>query len=265
MADVKPGMIGVHGKTHLELEQFIDMQSFDKIQIELWKGMALAKPLAHRGQFSNPVLPENLSFSYKENKINPIFYAYDDYMALPNDSEIKVVGEELRKFDNTVFLEFLKYAFQAHDSIYLYYLWNTKKPGWKENTDPRQLDDLARFFPETVKWVDKLIEDKIFSFIGRAYIVSIESGGLSFEHFDEPADAASPEVSEFIHIRPDLIRPFYVYNPQTKTRHYIQTRVGWFNDKDVHGGDIVFNPSYSIRIDGIFTNEFRQKAIEANK
>ena len=64
---------------------------------------------------------------------------------------------------------------------------------------------------------------------------------------------------EFIHVRPTVDRPFYVYDTEQKKKHYIESRVGWWNDKDLHGGEVSPKPSYALRIDGIFTDEFRKK------
>ena len=57
-------MNGVHGRTHFELEQFIDMKSFDNIQLDIWKGIASAKPLALHGYLPDyliydPAVTEN--------------------------------------------------------------------------------------------------------------------------------------------------------------------------------------------------------------
>lgn len=250
-------MIGLYGRTHFELEKYVDMETFDDIQIDVWKGMALAKSITHRGQYFNNADNSLISKPWSEFGVYPVSEAYKEYNKLPDDSKIKIVGEEIRAIDNSAFLEFLKYAYRAHDSISLYPFWNTG-PGWKDYKGTRELSNVAAYFPSLIKWIDNL---DIFSFIGRAYIVSIESGGLSFEHTDLPADPTNPTISDFIHIRPDLVRPFYVYDNDTKEKHYIKTRVGWFNDKDVHGGDVVNETSYSLRIDGIFTDEFRTRII----
>ena len=40
---------------------------------------------------------------------------------------------------------------------------------------------------------------------------------------------------------------------------YLNTRAAWWNDVDWHGGERIMEQSYSLRIDGKFTESFREK------
>lgn len=253
-------MFTVHGRTHFELAEYIDLESFDAIQLDIWKGIATAKPLARHG-YLPPFLiydPAELSF---DMKFTPLMAAYQEYRALPDNDPIKIVGEELNStYGYNALTTFLKYAYGAHD-LYSHYLFWDHYEGWRTNTDHRELTNIAQHFPTLITWLDKLVTDKVFANIGRAYLIAIESNGYSFEHRDPALDPDGDKNAfpEFIHVRPNLNRPFYVYDPETKQKHYVNSRVGWWNDKDVHGGDVTFEPSYALRIDGIFTDEFRKK------
>lgn len=257
MPAVKPGMIGVFGQTHIELDNLIDLKSFDDIQIDIWKGMALSKFLSMQGSLSNIILDEDMSYKYY---FKPLFKAYNEYQLLPLDDIVKVTGEELRQTNRNSFVTFLKYAYGAHDLYTIYNFWNCK-PGWKNNPSACLPNEILNYFPSLIQWIENLITVNVFTHIGRAYIVALESGGISFEHRDNLADPESQSDTEFIHIRPNLKRPFYVYNPVTNEKHYVQSRIAWWNDKDVHGGDSVTEPSYAIRIDGVFTDEFRNSIL----
>ena len=102
--------------------------------------------------------------------------------------------------------------------------------------------------------------NKVFSHIGRATFFVQEAGGISFEHKDPSVDPEYPDVpSEFIHLSPSVDRPFYVRDFETEEKTYIRTRAGYWNDQDYHGGDPVMKPTYSLRIDGRFTDEFKAK------
>ena len=61
----------------------------------------------------------------------------------------------------------------------------------------------------------------------------------------------------------NALKVFFQYNlpsyAEKKKKYYINSRVGWWNDRDIHGGDTSPAPSYAIRIDGIFTDEFRKQ------
>ena len=249
-------MIGLNGKTHYELEQFIDMESFDQIQIEILKGLAIAKPLAQNGILHNPI--DVAETSYKPN-FKPLFQAYKEFQKLPVDNPIRIAGEELQTtYGENTLSTFLKFAYKAHDLCSFYSLWSSD-PGWKKTPQTRNLTEISVYFPSLLTWIDNLVTSKVFSHIGRVYIVTQDSGGVSFEHQDPPSDTETNITEEFIHVRPNLARPFYVYNPSTNKKFYIESRVGWWNDKDIHGGEPSIEPSYALRVDGIFTKEFKKK------
>jgi hypothetical protein len=176
--------------------------------------------------------------------------AYEEYVLLPKENPVKIAGEEINSTaGHNALVTFLKYAFAAHDLHSHYPLWDQGTP------DGRELTDISKYFPTLIQWIDKLIEDNIFSNISRAFIIGIDCNGCAHEHRDPNSDPArSPE---FIHIRPNLDRPFYVHDVDTDQKHYINSQVGWWNDGDMHGGEPTMGPSYAIRIDGTFTEQFR--------
>lgn len=249
-------MIGLNGKTHYELEQFIDMASFDQIQTEIIKGLAISKPLAQNGILHNPI--DVTKTSYKPN-FKPLFQAYREFQKLPVHDPVRQIGEELRTaYGENTLSTFLKFVYNAHDLCSFYSFWSSE-PGWKKKPQTRNLTEIAVCFPSLLKWIDNLVTTGVFSHIGRVYLVTQDSGGVSFEHRDPPSDPESDQPEEFIHVRPNLNRPFYVYDPLTKEKFYIKSRVGWWNDKDIHGGEPTVEPSYALRVDGIFTTEFKKK------
>jgi hypothetical protein len=249
-------MLGVYNRTHFELDEFVDLKSFDAIQVSIWKGIATAKSLANHGYLVSTSLFDKSDLSYEKPFIS-LIEAYREYLKLDDSDPIKVAGVEITKlYGNNELATFLKYAYKAHDLGSHYLLWDHFS-NWR-SFEHQELTLLANHFPELVSWINNLT---IFSKIGRAYIIAFDSNGCSHEHRDPVLDPdldkdASPE---FIHIRPNLKRPFYVYNPETKQKHYINSRVCWWNDKDLHGGDATIEPSYAVRLDGVFTDEFRTK------
>jgi hypothetical protein len=253
-------MFGINGNTHLELEQFIDLTEFDNIQIDIWKGLALSKNLAIPAQFKNPT--DEQYKSYSNSNIKPLFSAYTEFCKLPDDSPLKQAGLEIEKHSKHAFAEFIRYAFEAHDHYTLYNLLESD-PGWTTSKTPLRPTEVSNYFPSLVEWILNLVDKEIFTCIGRAYLISLDSFGVSFEHRDAPADPESTIDSQFLHIRPNLKRPFYVYDPDSKEKFYVKSRVGWWNDKDTHGGDSVPEPTYAIRIDGVFSNMFKNKILSS--
>lgn len=253
-------MIGLYGRTHFELEDYIDLKQFDQIQMDIWKGIAVAKPISDHGYLISKKLYEDGDLS-STMPVMPLMEAYQNYLALPVDNKIKLTGDQIfKEHGYNALSTFLKYAYGAHDLCYHYLLWDHHE-GWRSDLNHRRLTKISRYFSTLIDWVDSLITNEIFSNIGRAYIIAIDSKGHSFEHRDPPLD---PDVDsnifpEFIHIRPNTKRPFYVFDPDENKKHYVESRIGWWNDRDVHGGEAILEPSYAIRIDGIFNDNFRRR------
>lgn len=255
---------GINGKPYLHLEQYLNMESFDQMQAEICLGFAEARSFAKEGTWMKP------GFTWDESSyiINwkPIPRAIEEFLSLPDNDPIKVTGMPLFKdFSNyeqrNKFTRYLKMAMGAYDPYIYYFLW--EEGSWDDRTAVRKLTAEAAHFPSVVLWVENLIEEKIFEHIGRVIFFHCEAGGIPFEHRDLDAkngiNVSYPHRNEFIHIRPNTKKSMYVWDPEKKNKIYINSRAAWWNDQDWHGGEMIMEPSYSLRIDGRFTEKFRKK------
>lgn len=69
--------------------------------------------------------------------------------------------------------------------------------------------------------------------------------------------------NEFLWFRTNLKKPFYMLNHETGEKKYVETYSAWFDSvNQFHGSDPCEGLSFSIRVDGIFTDEFREKIPE---
>jgi hypothetical protein len=67
-------------------------------------------------------------------------------------------------------------------------------------------------------------------------------------------------LHEFIWFRTNLKKPFYMLNHETGEKKYIESYSAWFDSvNQFHGSDPYEGLAVSIRVDGIFTEEFRKK------
>lgn len=65
---------------------------------------------------------------------------------------------------------------------------------------------------------------------------------------------------EFIWFRTNLKKPLYMLNQSTTEKKYVEGYSAWFDSvNQYHGSDPYDGLSYSIRVDGKFTDEFRAK------
>lgn len=255
---------GINGQTYIDMEPHIDMLIFESLQPEILKGFALAREFAKEGTWMAPGFTfEQMSY---QPYWTPIYKAMEDFMALPDNDPIKQAGLELmpKDFKNfkerNLFTRYIKMAMGAYDPYIYYFLW--EEGSWDDRTAPRKLTPEAEYFPNVVKWVESMV-GTIFQDIGRVIFFHVEADGLPFEHRDLDAkngvNVIKPHRNEFIHIRPNTKKAFYLWDPKTKDKTYLNCRAAWWNDVDWHGGERIMEQSYSLRIDGKFTEEFRKK------
>ena len=254
---------GINNTPYFDMSKYLDMETFDRLQQEIHEGFADAREFAKEGTWMKPGFDTN-DMSYAMHW-KPIYKAIDEFLALPSDDPIKIKGlEYYNDFKNykqrNKFTRYLKMAMGAYDPYIYYFLW--EEGSWDNRTTPRKLTEEAAYFPNVVKWVEKTITNGIFEHIGRVIFFVCDADGISWEHRDlsdeQGTQGYSPHRNEFIHIRPNLERPFYLWDPENKNKHYVNARAAWWNDQDWHGGEKVRRQSYGLRIDGKFTEEFRK-------
>ena len=257
-------IIGINGQPYFNMESYLDMNQFDLLQPEIIRGFAEAREFAKEGTWMAP------GFTFKDMSYRvhwkPIYQAMEEFLSLSKDDPIYQNGIDLyRDFKNykirNKFTRYLKMAMGAYDPYIYYFLW--EEGSWDDRTAPRKLTEEAAHFPNVVKWVEDLINKGIFEHIGRVIFFHCEADGIPFEHRDLDAkngmDITFPHRNEFIHIRPNTKKAMYLWDPENKNKVYLNTRAAWWNDQDWHGGERIMEPSYSLRIDGKFTEEFRKQ------
>lgn len=247
------------------MEPYVDMNKFTELQPEILRGFAEARMYAKEGTWMEP------GFNFKDMSYivnwKTIHAGLQEYLALPDDNPIKQGGWDMYKnikdyHTRNLFTRYLKMAVGAYDPYIYYFLW--EEGNWDDRVGQRKQTDEAKYFPDTVKWIESML-GPIFSHIGRVIVFHCEHDGIPFEHRDLgghngvwDAQQYSPHRNEFIHIRPNTMKPFYIWDPETRNKVYLNSRASWWNDQDWHGGDRVMEQSYSLRIDGKFSDEFRK-------
>jgi hypothetical protein len=63
---------------------------------------------------------------------------------------------------------------------------------------------------------------------------------------------------EFIWFRTNLSKPFYMLDHRTGDKLYVESYSAWFDTvNQFHGTDAGEGLTFSVRVDGVFTDEFR--------
>ena len=124
-------------------------------------------------------------------------------------------------------------------------------------TDSWDDSESAAEFPELMSFVASL---PLTSF-GRCFII-FDNGGVAEPPHRDHGDPTLKQ--EFIWVRTNLRKRFYIYEKSSGQKHHVESYSAWFDTRHFHGVDPVDGLSLSIRVDGVFSDEFR-KAIELSQ
>ena len=131
---------------------------------------------------------------------------------------------------------------------------------WEGKADPngKRFTRLAlSFFPKTVQFVKSLP----FEHIGRCNIMGVFGNDYGTVHRDgDPAEQQAPD--EFITFCPNGDKRLFLYDEERALELPIDSRFYWFNDFDYHGVERAPHFRYSVRVDGVFTAEFRERIMK---
>lgn len=96
-----------------------------------------------------------------------------------------------------------------------------------------------------------------FQATGRMLIMYDDSGRAVSAHRDHDSQNL---CHEFIWFRTNFAKPFYMLDPQSGEKLYVSSHSAWFDTvNQFHGADSSGGLSFSIRVDGIFTDAFRSR------
>lgn len=258
---------GIGGKPYIDLDSYIDIHEFESLHPEICKGFALARKYAKEGTWMSPGFSVT-DLSYIPNW-KPIYQAFAEFQSLPDDDPIKQHGMEIFPKDfkdykqRNIFTRYLKSALGANDPYIYYFLW--EEGSWDDRNAERRKTEESKYFSGVVDWIEKLQTQNIIDQIGRVIFFHCEHDGHAFEHRDLDAKDGikdrqhyTPHNNEFIHIRYRTKRGFYLWDPDSQDKHYINSRSAFWNDQDFHGGEYSKEQEYGLRIDCKFTEDFKK-------
>lgn len=112
----------------------------------------------------------------------------------------------------------------------------------------------AVLFPSLFDYVHTRLP---FSEVGRIVIFLNDHDLVTPIHSDDVP--VKWHQNEFLWLRPNLAKKFFIYDRTSGAKHYVTSHSAFFNEQCWHGTDPSPNMTFSIRIDGFFTQAFREQ------
>lgn len=219
------------------LETLFDMSVFEELDKEICLGIASSDlrtptPGIHQVGVTNP---SEIIKKYKDD---------------PTLSHLSTNQQRL-------FLKLYEKALLPARSVYIrnfvekyHDKWDAEKCQWHPN---------AQHFPKLVEWIKN---NDVFESVGRVEVFMLEAYAPVPLHEDYcNTDPNDPKEFIWVNIRGD--KPFWCINDMGE-KVYLE-RVAWFDDDILHGADPVEWMAYSFRIDGVFTKEFKSRALSLDR
>ena len=116
---------------------------------------------------------------------------------------------------------------------------------WRPTAEAEEFRELSDF-----------ISTLPFEATGRIIIMYDDSGRAVSAHRDHDSRDL---CHEFIWLRTNLDKPFYMLDPESGTKLYVRSHSAWFDTvNQFHGADSTGGLSFSIRVDGRFSDALRR-------
>ena len=239
-------ILGINNEPYLDVSPYIDINGLKSMHKEICFGLAKSK--------SNTTIygPGLGDLSYRKSFID-LAKQYNN----SDDTFDKEIFKTLDWDQRAVFFKLYEDMYNASRVVTLRDMpaekrlenyFSKGKASFTESTSN------AQHFPKLIDWIYKL---PIFSEIGRIIFFLNEHDCSLQVHMDSPKQ--HPHRDEFVWINPTGKKRFWILDPETKEKTYVESSAAFFNSMDWHGGDAIPTYEYSLRIDGKFTDDFRKQ------
>ena len=238
-------MKGIAGKPFIDCQEHLDIDGLKNLNFEVCSGIALSK--VNAGVYGPGVVNSEV---------------YGNFLALKN--KLSVTGEygwnTMNHNQQNMFAKLYLKLYNPSTTVYLREHQKGLDPitAYRKKSYAEFFDwnDNIKNFPKLKEWLDNLI-GSVFEQYGRILFFIHEHDCKLLTHRDGPG--YFPHHNEFLWLNPMMIKTFYVYDDLSEVKHYVKSPSVFFNDLDMHGGEVSQSMTWSLRIDGVFTEEFRKK------
>lgn len=261
-------LLGLWGRPYLDLAPWIDLGAMGALHEEICLGLSRVETGRTGGSHrSMQIMPPSMSvdgrgdygeviaslsdaqflvFASLGDPDNPIDVANRRRLTFGEERAVPLTAAQMR---------WLEFRHKVYFPWGVYYelmpnaRWGTKSDG----RGKRFTREAMLYFPQTLAFTRSLP----FSEIGSVKILGLLPHCDGTVHRDgEPIDQKTPD--EFITFCPAGNKRLFLWDEGAQTRIEIPAQIYWFNDFDYHG--VAADPwfRYSVRVDGRFTDSFRE-------
>lgn len=229
------------GQPYLVLDKFVNTKSFDKILDTLI--LAVAKSSYAQG-------PTYTGPGYIDRSQKSIHETYHEIISDQSHPYHKL----LKDLKNWEPYYFVKYKWPGHTLGQCLVIRDAVTNSYldKDNEEKCRDHPIKANFSDFLTWIDS---QNIFSSIGRIVVFLNEAGTSVLEHMDYPDGISRKD--QFIWIAPLGNKNFFVRDD--KEKHFFNGRFIYFDNSNIHGSDVIPQSTFSIRIDGKFSETFLKK------
>lgn len=259
---------GISDAPYCDLSKFLDYSEFLALIPEISAGIARCKDtLAIEGAFFK--YPEHPNSSYKKT-FTTLLDAFEQYN-INDEPKSSLIQQWYSEKDNKLqaknkFIRYLKSAYRGYDPMYSIHL---APAPWFEDCVAKDIIhwnyEAMKYFPKTLEWINNRVVGSVFSKItGMISIMYLEADGIPNEHRDggQNAEHVNKRTSvkpteQLLHLRTPN-RGFYIFDPDTRDKIYVNAWACAFNTNDWHSTQRTLYPAWSLRIDGEYTDEVKK-------
>jgi hypothetical protein len=238
----------------LEIPNLISADTLAELDREMMQGLVKSKNCVH-------------SVGKELTRGDAELSLYDFSYKCVGVAESELEPSEMEFFATLNYIEKQKYLRMAKGA---YHPWSVCLPLMTPSIWPEKMkienkvvtEEAKQLFPKTLRWAFEL---PIFEAIGRIVILGVDPGQHVTCHRDFDPEKW-PINDEFLMLSPRGTKKFYVYDPEKKEKHYLSPsiRTYVFHDLNYHGVDALPYFTYTVRIDGIYKDEFRN-SLDCNR
>ncbi len=258
--------MGLFGRPFIDLEPHLDLTALDAVHEEIC--LALTRvPVdytggSHRSMHIMPPSREAEGLGdYGEVIRSMSDEAFATFRSLADDPD--AIDERARQKND--FGEEREHPLSRRQMLWLkfrfgvYFPWKAyveliPNRYWSDKSDAEGKDFTGRakaFFPKTIAFIKGLP----FTQVGRANVMGLEANDHGTMHRDgDPAAQRSPD--HFITVCPAANKRLFLWDEAARQKTSVAARAYWFNDHDYHGVDADPFFRYSLRVDGVFREDF---------